>query len=241
MKKLVALFFILLLLTSFWLAYAEYTDSETILAVQQVLADAGIYKGNISGIKGNATEAAIRTYQQKNGLKVSGQIDEELLNCLGLLENENKANDGMLIDPTIEAIGNERILRLALEYNTVSNYPLHDFSQGNIITKYYAFTNDCLIEMIDVNNAWDDYIHISINGGNKKETIEKMFTVFPILLSALDTSLSDAEIREANNSLKNGYRTTIKVGSTIEVNYIPSVKLSWGYNDARIDIVCNNF
>ena len=70
-------------------ALAEYTDSDTILAVQQALADLGIYKGNISGIKGNATEAAIRTYQQRNGLKANGQIDDDLLDLLGLLSDES--------------------------------------------------------------------------------------------------------------------------------------------------------
>ncbi len=84
MKKAIAFFLSLLILCSVCVAFGEYTDAETILAVQTALHDAGIYKGNLSGIKGNATENAIRTYQQKNGLKVSGQIDDELLASLGL-------------------------------------------------------------------------------------------------------------------------------------------------------------
>lgn len=88
MKRLIATIFALILTISLCPALAEYTDSETILAVQEALADAGIYKGNLSGIKGNATENAIRTYQQKNGLKVNGQIDDELLDSLGLLSDE---------------------------------------------------------------------------------------------------------------------------------------------------------
>ena len=86
MKKLLAFFLSLLILLSFCTALAEYTDAETILAVQQALTDAGYYKGNISGIKGNATEAAIRNYQTAKGLKVSGQIDDELLAALGIGE-----------------------------------------------------------------------------------------------------------------------------------------------------------
>ena len=88
MKRLIAIMLVLILTISLCSALAEYTDSDTILAVQQALADLGIYKGNISGIKGNATEAAIRTYQQKNGLKATGQIDDDLLDLLGLLSDE---------------------------------------------------------------------------------------------------------------------------------------------------------
>ena len=69
MKKVLAFLLSLLILCSVCVAFGEYTDAETILAVQTALHDAGIYKGNLSGIKGNATESAIRTYQQKNGLK----------------------------------------------------------------------------------------------------------------------------------------------------------------------------
>ena len=84
MKKLLASFLSLLILLSFCTALAEYTDAETILAVQQALTDAGYYKGNISGIKGNATEAAIRNYQTAKGLTASGQIDDDLLAALGI-------------------------------------------------------------------------------------------------------------------------------------------------------------
>ena len=93
MKKFFAILLFLLILCSVCTVLAEYTDSETILAVQTALHDSGIYKGNLSGIKGNATEAAIRTYQQKNGLNVSGQIDDELLVSLGLSDGAKAAGD----------------------------------------------------------------------------------------------------------------------------------------------------
>lgn len=87
MKKLLAILLALLLALQMTAALAAtYTDAETILAVQQALHDKGYYKGNLSGIKGNATEAAIRAYQQANGLNATGNIDDDLLAKLGLAQ-----------------------------------------------------------------------------------------------------------------------------------------------------------
>ena len=82
MKRLIALFLFLMLVISICPVQAEYTDAETIKAVQQALKDKGYYRGDVSGIKGNATESAIRNYQQRNHMKENGQIDDTLLEAL---------------------------------------------------------------------------------------------------------------------------------------------------------------
>ena len=46
--------------------------------IQQGLIRAGIYSGLVDGILGDATEEAIRTYQQRNDLAVDGRISENL-------------------------------------------------------------------------------------------------------------------------------------------------------------------
>ena len=123
LKPLTAIILVMLLILQLSVAFAEYTDSETILAVQQALADAGVYKGNISGIKGNATEAAIRTYQQKNGLKVTGQIDDDLLEMLGLLSGEiTLVSNIMLSEESILLGKNGSItLKVSIEPKKASN------------------------------------------------------------------------------------------------------------------------
>lgn len=51
--------------------------------VQGILKDLGYYKGEVDGIPGPNTSAAISAYQRKMGLNVSGQVDKKLLSELG--------------------------------------------------------------------------------------------------------------------------------------------------------------
>lgn len=52
---------------------------------QRKLKDAGIYADNVDGAAGPATGAAIRSWQGRHGLPVSGQLDEETLKSMGLV------------------------------------------------------------------------------------------------------------------------------------------------------------
>lgn len=53
--------------------------------VQGVLKDIGYYDGTVDGLTGPATRKAIEAYRQKMGLPVSGNIDETLLDQLGIV------------------------------------------------------------------------------------------------------------------------------------------------------------
>jgi len=50
---------------------------QTIKSVQQALKDQGFYYGNVTGEKSADTTAAIRRYQIRKGLQVTGEIDPE--------------------------------------------------------------------------------------------------------------------------------------------------------------------
>ena len=52
---------------------------QTIRSLQQTLKDQGFYYGAVTGDKGSETSAAIRRYQIRNGLQVTGEINEETL------------------------------------------------------------------------------------------------------------------------------------------------------------------
>src|SRR5947208_16194262 len=52
---------------------------QTILSLQQTLKDQGFYYGTVTGDKSAETIAAIRRYQIRNGLPVTGEINEETL------------------------------------------------------------------------------------------------------------------------------------------------------------------
>src|ERR1041385_804829 len=56
---------------------------QTIRSLQQTLKDKGLYYGSVTGEKSAETTAAIRRYQIRNGLKVTGDMNDETLRSLG--------------------------------------------------------------------------------------------------------------------------------------------------------------
>src|SRR6266513_6179409 len=57
---------------------------QTVQSVQQALKDQGFYYGNVTGDKSAETAAAIRRYQIRNGLQVTGDINPETLHSLNM-------------------------------------------------------------------------------------------------------------------------------------------------------------
>src|SRR5438876_3721126 len=56
---------------------------QTIQSVQQALKDQGFYYGEVSGEKNADTSAAIRRYQIRKGLQITGELNPETLRSLG--------------------------------------------------------------------------------------------------------------------------------------------------------------
>lgn len=57
---------------------------QTVASVQQALKDQGFYYGEITGTKDADTTAAIRRYQIRNGLKITGELSPETAKSLGV-------------------------------------------------------------------------------------------------------------------------------------------------------------
>ena len=57
---------------------------ETVLATQKKLAGLGYYKGEADGQTGSQTSAAIRRYQIAQNLKVTGELNRQTLDQLGI-------------------------------------------------------------------------------------------------------------------------------------------------------------
>lgn len=69
-------------------AYAQvYNDAETVKKVQEKLNEAGFECGTADGIAGSKTTSALQAYQTANQLEPSGEIDDALLESMGLAEN----------------------------------------------------------------------------------------------------------------------------------------------------------
>lgn len=64
--------------------YNNLDPGQVIANVQEQLQRAGYYRGELDGQFGPMTRRALLEYQQDNGLPVTGEIDEETLDSLGL-------------------------------------------------------------------------------------------------------------------------------------------------------------
>lgn len=93
MKKYIALILAALLaLSTLTAAFAAtYTDKETVKKVQQALNDAGYNCGTPDGVAGKKTAAAITQYQTDKGLEASGEIDDALLESMGIAVEKPEA------------------------------------------------------------------------------------------------------------------------------------------------------
>lgn len=60
---------------------------QTVQSVQQALKDQGFYYGNVTGEKSAETTAAVRRYQIRNGLQVTGNMDPQTLHLLNVNSN----------------------------------------------------------------------------------------------------------------------------------------------------------
>ena len=82
----------LLVLMIAWMANSLWADDLT-RNIQQRLKDQGFYYGEVDGQGGEETSAAIRRFQIRHGLQVTGQLDDETLRSLNL-SRRNVARPG---------------------------------------------------------------------------------------------------------------------------------------------------
>jgi peptidoglycan hydrolase-like protein with peptidoglycan-binding domain len=78
----------LLVLSGVLMAASLWADDLT-RAIQQRLKDQGFYYGEVDGQGGDETSAAIRRYQIRYGLKVTGELNDETLHSLGISPNSS--------------------------------------------------------------------------------------------------------------------------------------------------------
>src|SRR5438477_230085 len=64
--------------------YESTNADSSVSQVQSALAREGYYRGAIDGSLGPATRSALRRYQRDHGLDASGQIDQSIIEALGL-------------------------------------------------------------------------------------------------------------------------------------------------------------
>jgi peptidoglycan hydrolase-like protein with peptidoglycan-binding domain len=67
-------------------------SSELVREAQQALKDKGFYQGEVDGLRGPKTTAAVRSYQEKNFLAVDGRLGPQTLDSLGVRYPDAGAN-----------------------------------------------------------------------------------------------------------------------------------------------------
>jgi hypothetical protein len=72
--------------------YSNLLPDEVIANVQTALQDAGYYYGSITGSLSVDTRAAIANFQRDYGLSITGAIDEETVDALGLYQTDDVNN-----------------------------------------------------------------------------------------------------------------------------------------------------
>jgi peptidoglycan hydrolase-like protein with peptidoglycan-binding domain len=78
-------YFVILALL-FLFSTARLRANDNVAAAQQTLKDQGFYYGEVTGRKDADTVAAIRRYQIRNGLKITGELNVETKRSLGIEE-----------------------------------------------------------------------------------------------------------------------------------------------------------
>ena len=79
---------------------ATYDETKTI---QQRLKDLGYYKGEVDGIYGNGTRAAVKSFQYDYGLAQTGEVNSTTADYLGINLGGQSSNDLYLIAKCIYA------------------------------------------------------------------------------------------------------------------------------------------
>ncbi len=65
-------------------SYKRGSTGSVVTQIQQKLSDWGYYRGSIDGVYGSRTEAAVRWFQEKNGLTVDGKAGAQTLRAMGI-------------------------------------------------------------------------------------------------------------------------------------------------------------
>jgi peptidoglycan hydrolase-like protein with peptidoglycan-binding domain len=81
---------------------------QTIRSLQQTLKDQGFYYGTVTGERSVETTAAIRRYQIRNGLKVTGEINEETTRSLNSNPNSVASTSRSISKPAAAQPNNVR-------------------------------------------------------------------------------------------------------------------------------------
>ena len=164
------------------------------------------------------------------------------LNGESTSSTESSSNNSKPVENTYAS--DDVVNRFINEFNKYSDFEMSNITKGNIRTKFFAYANDCYIEMINANTASAKCFSISINGGKETDDRTKMLEVAADVIKVLDSSIADDKIAqtitylEGEKYMVSDYKITEDV---LVETYVPIVELSYGKSDCRIDIISYDY
>jgi peptidoglycan hydrolase-like protein with peptidoglycan-binding domain len=66
------------------LSYSQALNTPAVMQVQERMRQAGLYSGRVDGVWGPDSQQALERFQQRNGLQVTGQLNQATAATLGL-------------------------------------------------------------------------------------------------------------------------------------------------------------
>lgn len=146
-------------------------------------------------------------------------------------------------ETTPEYAEDELVNRFLTDFISTSSFEVIKISQGNIKTKYLCQINGCQAEMINATSAGAKAFCITITGGNKSSSGNRVLAVMRDAVKVLDPSLTDDQIDKAISDLsdKPETRQSYQIGNNITVTYTPPVQLSQMTTKAKVDITATNY
>lgn len=111
--------FILSIGVGVWATSRRGSSGSEVRKIQEKLKRWGYYTGNVDGIYGSKTEAAVKKFQKNNGLKVDGIAGKETLSAMGINSGSNSgssSNDLNLLSKVVysEARGEPYVGQVAV-------------------------------------------------------------------------------------------------------------------------------
>jgi N-acetylmuramoyl-L-alanine amidase len=74
--------------------YKRGSTGSVVTQIQTKLSEWGYYKGKVDGIYGSRTEAAVKVFQQKNGLTADGKAGPQTLKAIGISGGSDTTQSG---------------------------------------------------------------------------------------------------------------------------------------------------
>lgn len=159
----------------------------------------------------------------------------ENLNISNIATNQKEKNSEYADDIVIS--------NFIRDFKTVSSYELTNVQKGNIRTKYFVNINGQYCQLLNATDSEANYFEIIINGGKQKDDVDKIIDVYKEVIKTLDSTIMESQIDDTVSTYisSQNVSTTFNINDKIIVKFYPSISLSYGNSDCRIEITTTNY